>query len=179
MQPNRTRTTAHAPSREFTLTATYGDGAHAQEAAEALRAAGFTPDNIDLRRAVAITQSTKRRRGPSSFLGRLTWIIVLWSIPGAIIGGALGLLLAWAGIGPGGTDGAVLQIIGWAIFGHLIAGMWAGFLLLSDRSQQEFNPERDANEMIVTVRCRTRAEIDIAGVVLRSRGARSLRQTAR
>lgn len=174
MQTNRTHTTTRATAREFTLTATYADHAHAREASEALRAAGFTPDNIDVRRAIAVAQTTKRRFVPRSFIGRLAWIIVFWSIPGTVLGGALGWLLAWAG-----ADGTLLQAIGWAIFGHLLAGMFAGYLLLSDRSQQEFNPEHDANDTTVTIRCRTRAQIDIAGVVLRSRGARSVRQTAR
>jgi len=179
MQSDRTHTTARATAREFTLTATYAGHAHAREAAEALRDAGFTPDNIDVRRAIAVGAPPKRRLVPRSFLGRLTWIIILWSIPGTVLGGALGWLVAWTGIGPGGADGTLLQVVGWAIFGHLIAGMWAGYLLLSDRSQQEFNPEHDANDTTVTIRCRTRAQIDIAGVVLRSRGARSVRRAAR
>ncbi len=179
MQPTRPHTSTRTAVRDFTLTATYGDHARAREAADALRAAGFTPDNIDVRRALVAPQQPKRRFVPQSFVGRLTWIIVLWSIPGTVLGAALGWLLAWASIGPGGTDGTVLQIVGWAIFGHLIAGMWAGYLLLSDRSRHEFNPDRAADETLVTVRCRTRSEIDVAGVVLRSRGARSVRQSVR
>ena len=90
------------------------------------------------------------------FLWRVLALIVVWSIPGGAAGAAAGVALAFAGLGPDGTTGLMVQVVSWLIIGHLLAGMLAGYLLLADRSQREMAPDRAA--FVVTVRCRTGTE---------------------
>ena len=80
----------------------------------------------------------------------------------------------WAGIGGGGHLEAILQIVGWVIVGHLIAGMWAGYALLADRSKREFMPESGAASVhagVVRVRSSNRVEIERARELLEAAGA--------
>ena len=70
------------------------------------------------------------------------------------------------------------MIVSFAIFGHLIAGIWAGYLVLADRSQREFAPATTAAGVAVTVRCENRAEIESARAVLLAHRATSLTSTA-
>ncbi len=120
---------------------------------DALLAAGIPAD------AISVTGAGPGQEG--QFLGRIVILIVLWSIPGGALGAATGLLLAIAGIGPQGTTGAVVQVVSWLIIGHLLAGMWAGYLLLADRSHREMAPDRERC-VTVSVKCRNEAEAETA-----------------
>lgn len=90
------------------------------------------------------------------FLWRFTVIVVLWSIVGVAVGAALAVLFAWAGIGPGGRQGLVLQMVTWIIFWHLMLGLWAGYGMLADRSHRELAPDRIGGARL-SVRCDSHA----------------------
>jgi hypothetical protein len=141
------------------VTARFDDLAAAHAAGRALANAGIGAEFI------AITGGSHEGR----LLGRVLLLIVLWSIPGGALGASLGLLLALAGVGPAGTTGAVVQVVSWLIIGHLLAGMWAGYLLLSDRSRREMYPG-EGGQYQVTVRCRSAAEAETAARVLAGTG---------
>jgi hypothetical protein len=66
------------------------------------------------------------------FIGRFVLVIIGWSIVGTLIGAALGVAIALA-LGETSTEGLLLQVVSWAIFAHVLIGMWAGYLLLTDR----------------------------------------------
>jgi len=82
---------------------------------------------------------------------RVVVIIMLWSIVGAGIGAGLGAALSLT-IGPSGTSGLIIQMVSWAIFAHMLGGIWAGYLLLADRSGREIGHGRP---VILTARCGT------------------------
>jgi hypothetical protein len=129
---------------------------------------------------IALATVTAAAAAPEArFFGRLVWVIVLWSIAGGAAGALLGAALVWAGVGPGGAAAFALQVVGWTIFGHLIAGIWAGYALLADRSRREFAPRSaGAPAFEVRVRCRTRGEIDRARAALAVAGAHNVRVAA-
>lgn len=129
----------------------FPDRARADAAVKALLAAGFPAD------AISVSEVGSGHEG--RFLGRIVILIVLWSIPGGALGAALGALLAITGIGPQGTTGAVVQVVSWLIIGHLLAGMWAGYLLLADRSHREIAPGRERS-VTVSAKCRNETEAE-------------------
>lgn len=131
----------------------FPDRARGDAAVNALLAAGFPAD------AISVSEAGSGHEG--RFLGRIVVLIVLWSIPGGALGAALGALLSITGIGPQGTTGVVVQVVSWLIIGHLLAGMWAGYLLLADRSHREIAPGRE-NSVTVSVKCRNEAEANAA-----------------
>jgi hypothetical protein len=155
----------------FNLTATFDDDRAAQRAADALRRAGFATDQITLDAPRAAPAAHTETR----FLWRIVLIVVWWSIVGTAIGAAIGWGIWALGIGPDDTTGLVLQLISWGIFGHLIAGMWAGYLLLADRSKREFSPTTTARtDITLTVRCTTREQLQTARRALTTSGATSI-----
>ena len=50
-------------------------------------------------------------------------------------------------------------MVSWAIFAHLLIGMWAGYLLLADRSGREIGAGRP---VLLTVRCGNIDETSLA-----------------
>ena len=163
-------------SRQFSVAGAFRDDASARMAALALQDAGFPAGAIAIRHEPSWAPRV-RARSEMSFLARLVWIIVFWSIPGTIIGALAGWGIAVA-VGIDDTTGTVLMVVSFAIFGHLIAGIWAGYLLLADRSEREFAPPAEAPPITVTVRCANRVEIDRAQTTLNVQGAASLRSVA-
>jgi hypothetical protein len=155
---------------EFVVAGSFVDESNARAAAGALWASGVRDDDVEV--VVALPTGA----GEVRFVWRLVWIVVLWSVVGGAVGALLGAGVVWAGIGGGGTLAIVLQIIGWMIFGHLIAGMWAGYVLLADRSKREFTPDAgDGGGLsVVRVRCRDRAGIERARDAMMSAGATSV-----
>ncbi len=111
----------------------------------------------------------KETAGEGRFMRRVVVIIALASVAGTALGAALGAAFAFT-IGPPGTSGYVIQIVSWAIFMHLLIGMWAGYLLLADRSGREV---RNSGHVTLTVRC---ANIDARALAerLRKLGATSV-----
>ncbi len=72
-------------------------------------------------------------------MARFAVIVAAWSVAGTAAGAALGALLSYT-VGPRGTEGLILLMVTWALFAHLIVGLWAGYVLLADRSDPEFSP---------------------------------------
>jgi len=138
-----------------TLTAPFATAAKARAAVEALVAAGVPRD------AISLTVPAAAAAHEGRFLGRIAVLIVIWSIPGGAVGALLGLALALAGIGPDGSAGTFLQVVSWLIIGHLLAGMWAGYVLLADRAHRELAPGRQS-VFVVSVRCSDDAEAKAA-----------------
>lgn len=105
---------------------------------------------------------------------RIVVIIVLASAVGTAIGAAMGLALHVT-IGPPGMSGLIIQVVSWAIFAHLLIGMWAGYLLLADRSEREIGRSRP---VILTLRCanilREPQDERLLGERLRELGATSV-----
>lgn len=112
--------------------------------AERLAAAGIDP--------AAIRVSVQAADREKSFIVRLVVAIALWSITGAAAGVALGALI-WLLLGPEGTTGFIIQAVVWGIFGHLLAGLWAGYLLLADRTQEDLPHDRPAGTVTITIVC--------------------------
>lgn len=129
-----------------TIQASYPDEEAAADAVRLLTDAGFAPTDI------TVSQLDANQR-ESSFIIRLVVVIVVWSVVGGAVGVGLGALF-WLFIGPEGTTGFIIQAVVWAIFGHLIAGMWAGYLLLADRTGPELPHERAAPNVRIAIRCR-------------------------
>ena len=118
-------------------------------------AVGMTP----IVAAPSLLEETSRE---GRVMGRIVLIIFLASAVGTAIGAALGVALHVT-VGPPGTSGLIIQVVSWAIFAHLLIGMWAGYLLLADRSEREIGRARP---VILTVRC---ANIDADALITRLR----------
>lgn len=82
--------------------------------------------------ALAEPSMVEETVGEVRFMGRIVVVIALASVVGTAIGAALGASFAFT-IGPPGTSGYIIQIVSWAIFMHLLIGMWAGYPLLADQ----------------------------------------------
>jgi len=122
------------------ITATFPTESEAHAAIETLTESGVDHSLISLE----TTQPDTETR----FLIRLVAIIVLSSIVGGAVGAGLGALI-WLVFGPSGTGGLLIQIVVWLIFGHIIAGLWAGYLLLADRTHADLPHERTTAHLII------------------------------
>jgi hypothetical protein len=123
--------------RETEIIAAFRSRAQADDALAALVAADVPASAVSV--SEAPLPPTRQREG--RYLWRLLVIIVAWSVAGGAIGAGFGALLA-STIGPEGTTGLVFQVACWAIIGHLVIGMIAGYVVLADRSHPEMEPER-------------------------------------
>lgn len=140
----------HPQGSGHEVCARFPDAARASEAVAALLAAGIPSS------AISVMENVRPPEG--RYLWGLAVRIVLWSIPGGAAGAAVGLGLALAGIGPAGASGAAVQVVSWLIVGHLLAGMWAGYVLLADCSSREMAPDREADATVV-VRCLSEVQL--------------------
>ena len=124
----------------YEVIATFPDSRRAESALKQLG---------ESRRSVSFsaTAATDLEARETRFMGRFLLVIVGWSIIGTLIGAALGVGIAYA-IGETSTEGILLQVISWAIFAHLLIGMWAGYVLLTDR----IGPDRAATSPPVVLR---------------------------
>ena len=61
-------------------------------------------------------------------------------------------------------------MVSWAIFAHLIIGMWAGYLLLADRTQEDL-PAISAPATRVSVECATIDDAKRAADIMTAAGA--------
>jgi hypothetical protein len=128
-------------TQTHTITAAFRDRPAADAAADALAAAGVDREDITV---------TQNAAAETRYLWRLVVIIVLWSVLGGVVGALIGAVL-YTAIGPEGTAGLVFQLVCWALIGHLIVGMVAGYWVLSDRTSREMEPDRGA--WVLTARC--------------------------
>jgi hypothetical protein len=150
----------------------FDHAASARAAADALRAAGFADDAITIAGG-APTTAPKRER-EERFLGRLVLIVVAWSMVGTAVGALMGLIFNALSIGPGGTGGLLIQVASWAIFAHLIAGMWAGYALLTKGESREPVRHRADGQAVVSVAGSAEDARAHAAHVLRDAGATAI-----
>lgn len=153
------------------MVASFADAAAARAAMERLRALGFAPDALELvGGAPAPAVCAQHRDAP--VLSSVFWQILVWGTVGAVIGAVAGVAFVATGIGPGGPVGVGLQVAGWAMFAHIIASLWAGYIVLGTRSTREltWQPQRQGR-ILVRVRCATPDEPDRASSELRAAGA--------
>lgn len=144
----------------MSLKATFPNIREAEAARRSLSDRGMPAKNLTL--VVAAPGLVEETSLEGQVMGRIVAIIVLASIVGTAIGAGLGVALHLT-VGPEGTSGLIIQVVSWAIFAHLLIGMWAGYLLLADRSEREIGRARP---VILTVRC---ANIDADALVERLR----------
>jgi hypothetical protein len=131
------------------VTAVFPDSRRAAAARDRLLAAGVAAGDVVTRDAAIPQYAASAHEG--NFMARVVVIIVAWSIVGTAIGAGLGAALSLT-IGPSGTSGLIIQMVSWAIFAHMLGGIWAGYLLLADRSGREIGHGRP---VILTARCGT------------------------
>ena len=148
----------------------FPDAAAAQRAVDGLAAAGVADEAITVAGG-APSGSPPRREREERFLGRLVLIVVGWSIIGTAVGVAMGLLFNALGVGPGGTGGLLIQIVSWALFAHLIAGLWAGYALLTKGESREPVRHIAGGRVVVSVWCDDDRARDGASARLREAGA--------
>jgi len=107
-------------------------------------------------------------------MGRIVLVVIGWSVIGTGMGAALGAILAVT-IGPSGTQGLIIQVVSWAIFAHLLIGMWAGYILLADRTERDLPAVRDATPVVLNLQCATIDETERLATGLRSLGASEIK----
>lgn len=115
------------PMPKVTVVASFPDTATADQAARRFADPGSLQPPVG-----AATRASRE----SSFMIRLVLLVAAWSVVGTATGAAMGALLSYT-VGPGGTEGLIIQVVTWAIFAHLLIGLWAGYALLADRSGRE------------------------------------------
>lgn len=142
----------HSRDARTRVVGAFGDSAAARRAADALRAVGFDDAAITIAGGAPSGQQPKRER-EERFLDRLLLIVVAWSIVGTGVGAVMGLIFNALSIGPGGTGGLLLQVVSWALFAHLISGMWAGYALLTTGESREPVRHMAGGRAVVSVWC--------------------------
>jgi hypothetical protein len=153
------------------ISAAFADAIEAEAALAEIRRAGVPAESIAVQHDV-LAEAIQRE---SRFIGKVLLMIVLWSIAGAVPGAILGWVL-WQTMGPEGTAGLVLQVVCWAIVGHLLGGMLAGYFLLADRTEREMPPDRPLT--VVTVSDLPDGRAEEIERLLRSHGALEVQVTS-
>lgn len=145
------------------LTATFPDARRAAIARDQL------PPAVRGVATLSEPELPKETRGEARFMGKIVAVVVLASAFGTAFGVGMGALIAYL-FGPHGTSGYIIQMVSWAIFAHLLIGMWAGYALLADRSGREL---RHSGPVTLTILC---AKIDATALAerLRALGATSV-----
>ncbi len=140
---------------QIDVTATYGDMGAARRAIDALQYGGIDPAQIrllgaalDAARAADARTDTSARDMP--MIWRVFWRGVWWSIIGAPVGAIGGLALGLAGF----VAINIWVTIGvWALFGHLMGGMWGAYAALSIGSAWEMTfQDVEGTPVVVAVR---------------------------
>jgi hypothetical protein len=151
----------------------FPDRATAQRAVDALRAAGIGDEAITVAGG-GPAEAAPRREREERFLGRLVLIVVAWSVIGTLIGVMMGLVFNALGIGPGGTSGLLIQVVSWALFAHLIAGLWAGYALLTKGESREPVRHIAGGRAVVSVWCKDEDTRERAVALLHEAGATAI-----
>jgi hypothetical protein len=161
-----------APSERATTRAvgSFPDAVGARRAETALLSAGIGASAIVVAGDAPAPASAPAER-EEHFLGRLVLIVVAWSTVGTLVGVVMGLIFNAAGIGPQGGAGIGIQIASWAIFAHLISGMWAGYALLTRGESREPATRIRGGRAVVSVYCQDDDERARASEIMRAAGA--------
>jgi hypothetical protein len=95
-------------------------------------------------------------------------IVVGWSVVGAVIGAGIGVALAAAGVPPGGGFGVMLQIIAWGLFFHIMAGLWAGYALLTKGEARQPVARSPDGRVIISVQCDAEQAATVTSIMRRA-----------
>jgi hypothetical protein len=155
------------------IVAAFADGASARRAADALRAAGIANHAITLAGGAAVDAAATPER-EERFLARLVLIVVAWSIVGTGVGAVMGVVFNGLGVGPSGTGGLLLQVVSWALIAHLLAGMWAGYALLTKGEAREPVRHIAGGRAIVSVWCECDEQRERVSRLLNEAGATAI-----
>lgn len=161
------------PAATVRVVASFPDAASARRAETALLAARISPESIVVAGAEP-SAIAARPQAEERFIGRLVLIVVFWSMVGTLFGVVMGLIFNAAGIGPEGGAGIGIQVASWAIFAHLIAGMWAGYALLTRGESREPATHIPGGRAVVSVHARSGEEHVHIADILRAAGATAL-----
>jgi hypothetical protein len=153
------------------VVAAFADAAAARHAAGALRAAGFDDSAITVAGGAPAAPAQPPREREERFIGRLVLIVVAWSIVGTGVGAVMGVIFNRLGIGPSGTGGLLLQVVSWALIAHLLAGMWAGYALLTKGESREPVRHIAGGRAVVSVWCAGEEQRARSAALLRAAGA--------
>jgi hypothetical protein len=134
------------------VVAAFADAAAARGAESALIAAGTDAERIVVAGAGTASPAPPAEREEHFFL-RLVIVVGAWSVAGTLAGVVMGVVFAAAGIGPQGASGIVIQVASWAIFAHLIAGLWAGYALLTRGESRNPATRIRGGRAVVSVAC--------------------------
>ena len=144
----------------------------AKNAGQHLASAGVPSGDIAIQAADSpLIEETARE---ARTMVRIVFIIAGASVVGTAIGVALGVVLHVL-VGPEGTSGLIVQVVSWAIFAHLLIGMWAGYLLLADRTEREIGRARP---VMLVIQC-ANIEPDTVREELNRLGATDVYEPAR
>jgi hypothetical protein len=104
---------------------------------------------------------------------RIFWSGLWWSIIGAVLGGALGLVVGLLGLGvPGTPDNVGIQIAAWAMFAHVLGALLGCYLALDtgDRFAQKAE-HHDVATTVLRVTTRDPEAVLRAERIMRDSGA--------
>lgn len=158
-----------AVNTDLEIAATYGTMAAARKAIDDLQYGGVDGSRIRLlgaaadaaRAADARTNSAARDR---PLVWRIFWRGVLWSLVGTPVGALLGLTLGLAGLE---VINLWFTVLLWALFGHLLGGMWGAYAALSTGDAWEMTFQ-DVEGMPIVVAVRIEGDAARVERVLRA-----------
>ena len=159
-----------SPDARTRIVGAFVDDGSVRDAVSALRTAGIEEAAITIAGGTPATPPPKPER-EERFLGRLVLIVAAWSIVGTGVGAVMGVVFNALSIGPGGTGGLLLQVVSWALFAHLISGMWAGYALLTTGESREPVRHIPGGRVVVSVWCADDDQRDRVRRVLSESGA--------
>lgn len=151
------------------ITATYAAMASARKAIDELQYAGVDGSRIRLLGAAANAARSADARKSSAerdrpLVWRVFWRGVLWSLVGTPAGALLGLALGLAGLD---VINVWFTVLLWALFGHLLGGMWGAYAALSTGDAWEMTFQ-DAEGMPVVVAVRVEGDAARVERILRA-----------
>ncbi len=167
---------------EQAVVATYDDMAQVRRAIDALQYSGVEANRIKLggEGAAAAARATDAARDTSAadrpMLWRILWRGFWWGVWGGIAGALLGLLFSYFGFGflPG-VDRPLIQIVSWAMFGHVAGALWGCYAALTtgDAWGLTFQPT-EGGTIRIAVRSTDPRDIERAERVFREKQAISV-----
>lgn len=152
---------------QIKITSTFAEAQSAHAAARLLTAAGIQANAVEVGQVAGETVEREGR-----FMARFVVIVILWSVVGTVGGAAMGAALSYT-FGPRGSDGLILQMISWAVFAHVLIGLWAGYALLADRTEREMMPSAPG-QLVVRIGIEDASRVREA---LRTVGATNIQET--
>jgi hypothetical protein len=159
------------------LVATYADSAGARRALAALRAAGVSDDAISF-----VGEFGGTAPNDASLVGedrsvimRIFWAGLIWGGVGAVLGAAIGYVLARIGFP---TDNVAIQVASWAMFTHIAATLWAAYAVIYEGTPRSTpgRPSPGAAQTMIVVRSADAATLSLAEDALTQSGALVVRR---